>query len=128
MTDLDLDAIRGRLAMLSPHYPLTSEADIDRVTTEMRTLATSDVPALLAALDDSTRVSSLMAQAIANHTAAAGDEWEEGVRATLAWLRAQLEQRPAFAWYIADLLDEAEAALTPPSDPSDNEPVTNPRP
>lgn len=115
MTALDVDGIRKRIALLSPDYSLASEADLDRVTTAMRTLALQDAPALLAALDDSTRIASLMAQAIANHTAAAGDEWDEGVRATLAWLRTQLEQRPAFAWYIAELLNEAETALLPTS-------------
>ena len=113
MTALDVDGIRKRIALLAPDYPLASEADLDRVTTAMRILAHQDAPALLAALDESTRVASLMAQAIANHTAAAGDEWDEGVHATLTWLRSQLEQRPAFAWYIAELLTEAETALLP---------------
>jgi hypothetical protein len=79
----------------------------------MRTLAVNDAPALLAALDEATRTVSLMAQAIANHTAAAGDEWTDGVNATLTWLRTQMETRPAFAWYINVLLDEAQAALIP---------------
>lgn len=114
MTALDLDGIRKRLAYLAPDYPIVTESDLDRVKTTIRTVAFEDAPALLAALDESTRVASLMAQSIANHTAAAGDEWEEGVRATLAWLRTQIEQRKAFAWYIAVLLDEAETALLPP--------------
>lgn len=134
MTAFDLDAIRSRLEMLDllqqRHAAVPNQ--LARALTDPRTIerhiATVDAPALLAALDDSARDASIMAQAIANHTAAAGDEWDEGVRATLTWLRAQLEQRPAFAWYIAELLNEAEAALIPPSDPSDNGSVTNPRP
>lgn len=113
MTALDLDGIRQRIAYLTPDSPILTEAELDRVKTTIRTVAFQDAPALLAALDESTRLASLMAQAIANHTAAAGDEWEDGARATLAWLRTQIEQRKAFAWYIAVLLDEAETALLP---------------
>lgn len=116
MTAPDLDAIRNRVAIVSS---ATSQL---RAMPAMRALATVDAPALLAALEDEHRANASMAQAIANHVAAAGDEWEDGVKATLAWLRTQIDQRPAFSWYIAELLDEAQAALIIPSDPPDNAP------